>query len=76
MIIAPTADPGARLDMELCRAMFEKDPDRLLELVSDWLEANRLSPSDDFQVPAYLEAVLACSDSTTGHNRRLRVLVS
>jgi len=76
MIIAPTADPGPRLDMELCRAMFEKDPDRLLELVSDWLEANQLSPSDDFQVPAYLDAVLASSDRFPGHGRRLRVLVS
>jgi len=76
MIIAPTANPGARLDMELCRAMFEKDPDRLLELVSDWLEANQLTPSDDFQVPAYLEVVLARVESAKEPDCRLRVLVS
>ena len=62
--------------MELCRAMFEKDPDRLLELVSDWLEANRLSPSEDFEVPAYLDAVLARADRPFARKRDLRVLVS
>ncbi|MCK7615280.1 hypothetical protein [Roseibium sediminicola] len=76
MIIAPSTNPGARLDMELCRAMFEKDPDRLLELVSDWLEVNRLTPSDDFQVPTYLEVVLARAESAKEPSRRLRVLVS
>lgn len=56
--------------------MFEKDPDRLLELVSDWLEANRLTPSDDFQVPTYLEVVLARAESAKEPSRRLCVLVS
>jgi hypothetical protein len=76
MIIAKSADPGARLDMELCRAMFEKDPDRLLELVSEWLEANRLTPTEDFQVPDYLDTVLARADRAPGPSHRLRVLVS
>lgn len=76
MIIANSTAPGPRLDMELCRAMFEKDPDRLLELVSEWLETNRLTPSEDFQVPAYLESVLAEAESAPGPSQRLRVLVS
>ncbi|WP_422373984.1 hypothetical protein [Roseibium sp.] len=76
MIIAQTAARGSHLDMELCRAMFEKDPDRLLELVSDWLEANRLSPSEDFEVPAYLDKVLAHADRPFERKRDLRVLVS
>jgi len=76
MIIASTIGRDAQLDMELCRAMFEKDPDRLLELVSDWLEANRLTPSEDFQVPAYLDAVLSCTEKVPGPRRRLRVLAS
>jgi hypothetical protein len=59
MIIAPTAETRARLDMELCRAMFEKDPDRMIELVSRWLEVNRLTTSDRFRVPDYLNEVLS-----------------
>ena len=69
-------DAANRLDMELCRAMYEKDPDKLLELVSEWLEINRLAPSDDFQVPAYLEAVLNGAEENTPYGRHLRVLVS
>lgn len=76
MIIAQTTARGSHLDMELCRAMFEKDPDRLLELVSDWLEANRLSPSEDFEVPAYLDKVLAHVGRPFERKRDLRVLVS
>ena len=76
MILATSAATGSRLDMELCRAMFEKDADRLLELVSEWLEANRLTPSEDFQLPAYLEAVLSHADRPFEYERDLRVLVS
>jgi len=76
MIIATKATSGSRLDMELCRAMFEKDPDRMLELVSKWMESNRLYPSEDFQMPAYLNEVLDRSDRPFGHQRDLRVLVS
>lgn len=70
MIIATAAKTGASLDMELCRAMYEKDPDRMLELVSRWLESNRLSTSDRFSVPEYLNEVLSRSDGYTGNWRR------
>jgi len=75
MIIAPTADAGTRLDMELCRAMFEKDPDRMIELVSRWLEVNRLTTSDRFRVPEYLNEVLSRAEVGTGTGWR-RTLAS
>jgi hypothetical protein len=70
MIIATAAKTGPSLDMELCRAMYEKDPDRMLELVSRWLESNRLSTSDRFSVPEYLNEVLSSADGYTGNWRR------
>ena len=76
MNLISVTTPRKTLDMELCRALFEKDPDRVLELVSDWLEANRLTPSDDFEMPAYLETVLDRCGPLSGHRRNLRVLVS
>lgn len=76
MNIISVTTPRKTLDMELCRALFEKDPDRVLELVSDWLEANRLVPSDDFEMPVYLETVLDRCEPYSGYPRNLRVLVS
>ncbi|EAV42455.1 hypothetical protein SIAM614_27847 [Stappia aggregata IAM 12614] len=67
---------GAKLDMELCRALYEKDPDRLLKLVSDWLETNGLQPSEDFEVPDYLNAVLTRGTVSVPGGSKLRVLVS
>ncbi len=58
MIESPLTDLGVQLDMELCRALYQKDPDRVIELVSEWLEANQLTPSDHFCLPEYLKKVL------------------
>lgn len=76
MILTAANTAGTKLDMELCRALYEKDPDRLLELVSDWLETNGLQPSEDFKVPAYLDAVLTRANFTVASGSKLRVLVS
>ncbi|TYC72319.1 hypothetical protein FMN63_07090 [Stappia sp. BW2] len=76
MILTAANTAGAKLDMELCRALYEKDPDRLLQLVSDWLETNALRPSEDFEVPAYLEAVLCRGTAPFAGGSKLRVLVS
>jgi|GEM_PF-1848473 len=76
MTLISVTTPRRTLDMELCRALFEKDPDRVLELVSDWLEANRLTPSDEFEMPAYLQSLLDRSEPFPGYRRNLRVLVS
>lgn len=65
-----------QLDMELCRAMFEKNPEKLLELVSDWLESHQLEPGDDFQVPAYLSAILSRAEVARDTRYGLRVLQS
>lgn len=51
MIIKQAVKTSAELEMEMCRAMFEKDPEMLIELVSQWLEANRLTLDEDFCVP-------------------------
>lgn len=59
MIIKQAVKTSAELEMEMCRAMFEKDPEMLIELVSQWLEANRLTLDEDFCVPPYLQDVLA-----------------
>lgn len=58
MNIQSVTKSGVQLDIELCSALFDKNPDRVIELVSEWLETNRLAPSDQFCIPAYLEAVL------------------
>ena len=38
MHLSSLPDSDVLLDVELCRAMFEKNPDKLLELVSDSLQ--------------------------------------
>lgn len=58
MIEIPQTDMGLQLDMELCRALYQKDPDRVIELVSEWLAANQLVPSQRFNPPDYLKKVL------------------
>ena len=70
MHLSSLPDSDVLLDVELCRAMFEKNPEKLLELVSDWLQSNQLELSDDFQVPAYLNAILSGVD--TGPRREVR----
>ncbi|WP_208985994.1 hypothetical protein [Labrenzia sp. OB1] len=70
MIVSSKRKKDVQLDMALCRAMFEKDPDRMIELVSEWLEVNRLTTSDRFCVPRYLEDVLARANGYTGNWRR------
>ncbi|MEM5583251.1 MULTISPECIES: hypothetical protein [unclassified Roseibium] len=70
MIIATSTKTGASLDMELCRAMYEKDPDKMIELVSKWLEVNRLETSDRFCIPEYLSDVLSRTGGPTGNWRR------
>ncbi|MHA7775540.1 hypothetical protein [Roseibium sp. M-1] len=76
MTLPPSDDAPRTLDMEICRALYEKDPDRLLELVSGWMEANRLTLSDDFEMPAYLEAVLVRRRASFHENQASYVLVS
>ncbi|WP_298984144.1 hypothetical protein [uncultured Roseibium sp.] len=59
MIITQAVKTSAQLEMEVCRAMFEKDPEMLIELVSQWLEANRLTLDEHYCVPPYLQDVLS-----------------
>ncbi len=42
----------------------------MIELVSEWLEVNRLATSDRFRVPPYLEDMLARANGYTGTWRR------
>ncbi len=56
--------------------MFEKDPDRMLELVSEWMEANRLTTSENFLVPDYLNEMLARANSDGRQRRAVPSLVS
>ncbi len=56
--------------------MFEKDPDRMIELVSTWLEINGLTTSDDFRVPDYLNKILTLSNGRGRQREILRTLVS
>ncbi|WP_420413149.1 hypothetical protein [Roseibium sp.] len=58
MIEVPQNSPKSQLDMELCRALYQKDPERLIELVSKWLEANQLTLDRQFCVPHYLQNAL------------------
>ncbi len=74
--VTPVSEDSVQLDVELCRALFEKNPDRLLELVSQWLEENRLTLSDDFCVPAYLRQVMALADDPLRMHMPRRILVS
>ncbi|WP_029063365.1 hypothetical protein [Labrenzia sp. DG1229] len=76
MIVPKTSNDDLLLDAELCRAMFEKDPDKMIELVSEWLESNGLTTSEDFQVPQYLEQVLASAGGHPGNGRTLRIYAS
>lgn len=76
MIVPKTSNDDLLLDAELCRAMFEKDPDKMIELVSEWLESNGLTTSEDFQVPQYLEQVLASAGGYPGTGRTLRIYAS
>lgn len=76
MIVPKTSNDELLLDAELCRAMFEKDPDKMIELVSEWLESNGLTTSEDFQVPQYLEQVLAGAGGYPGTGRTLRIYAS
>ncbi|WP_103221943.1 hypothetical protein [Roseibium marinum] len=70
MIVSSERKKDVQLDMALCRAMFEKDPDRMIELVSEWLEVNRLATSDRFCVPRYLDDMLTRANGYTGTWRR------
>jgi len=70
MIVTSDEKNDVQLDMELCRAMFEKDPDKMIELVSEWLEANRLMTSERFCVPDYLNEVLSRANGYSGSWRR------
>ncbi len=76
MIVSPTTSETVQLDTELCRAMFEKNPDKMIELLSDWLEANSLTTSEDFRIPPYLDQVLAGTPGYTGNSRSLRIYAS
>ncbi|WP_434054520.1 MAG: hypothetical protein RDA78_06455 [Roseibium sp.] len=76
MIVSNTTNDELQIDTELCRAMFEKDPDKMIELVSDWLETNGLSMSETFQMPAYLDKVLAEASGYSGSGRSLRIYAS
>ncbi|WP_116700547.1 hypothetical protein [Labrenzia sp. 011] len=70
MIVSSERKKDVKLDMALCRAMFEKDPDRMIELVSEWMEANRLETSDRFRVPRYLDDMLSRTSGYSGNWRR------
>ncbi len=59
MIVTLPRQDMPLLDVELCRAMFEKNPDKMIELLSEWLETNQLTPSQCFNVPPYLREVLS-----------------
>ena len=76
MIVSKTTTEDLQLDAELCRAMFEKDPDKMIELVSDWLESNGLTTSKNFQVPQYLDKVLSGADGYSGSRRKIRFYAS
>lgn len=76
MIVSNTTNDELQIDTELCRAMFEKDPDKMIELVSEWLETNGLSMSDTFRMPAYLDKVLADAAGYSGSDRSMRVYAS
>ncbi|WP_299477341.1 hypothetical protein [uncultured Roseibium sp.] len=71
-----TNDDELQLDTELCRAMFEKDPDKMIELVSEWLEANGLTTSENFQMPLYLDQVLAGATGYSGTGGTVRIYAS
>lgn len=58
MLDKPTSNSHIRPDLDICRALYEKNPDKAIELLSDWMEANRLTTSERFQLPAYLKALL------------------
>ncbi|MCX2724742.1 hypothetical protein [Roseibium salinum] len=66
MILTDIEENNIQLDVELCRAMFEKDPDKMIELVSEWLEANRLMTSERFCVPEYLDEILSRARGYSG----------
>ncbi|WP_421980510.1 hypothetical protein [Roseibium sp.] len=76
MIVSNATNDELQIDTELCRAMFEKDPDRMIELVSEWLETNGLSVSETFEMPAYLDKVLAGADGYSGSGRTFRIYAS
>ncbi|MEL7526514.1 MAG: hypothetical protein AAFN16_12115 [Pseudomonadota bacterium] len=76
MIVSNTTNDELQIDTELCRAMFEKDPDKMIELVSEWLETNGLSMSETFKMPPYLDKVLADAAGYSGSGRSLRVYAS
>lgn len=65
MLLTTAPEDDLQLDMELCRALFEKNPDRLIELVSEWLESNQLAPSEEFTVPPYLNEILSRADDAS-----------
>ncbi|WP_305986544.1 hypothetical protein [Roseibium sp. MMSF_3544] len=76
MIVSKTTSENLQLDTELCRAMFEKDPDKMIELLSDWMEMNGLTPSEDFCIPPYLHQVLSGTTGCTKIPRSLRIYAS
>ncbi|MEP3431460.1 MAG: hypothetical protein ABJN98_22445 [Roseibium sp.] len=44
--------------------MYDKDPDKLIELLSKWLETNHLKTSDHFDVPDYLRDLLFSKENS------------
>jgi len=76
MLLTSASEDNLQLDMELCRALFEKNPDRLIELVSEWLESNQLTLSDDFCVPPYLNEILSRANGEATEGRPWGKLVS
>lgn len=76
MIVSKLQTEERQLDTELCRAMFEKDPDKMIALLSDWLELNGLTISADFQIPAYLEQVLVAASQNSETASAFRVFAS
>ncbi|MBN9673085.1 hypothetical protein [Roseibium aggregatum] len=76
MLLTTAPEDDLQLDMELCRALFEKNPDRLIELVSEWLESNQLAPSEEFTVPTYLNEILSRADDASRTARPWGKLVS
>ncbi|MEP3045507.1 MAG: hypothetical protein ABJP14_01765 [Roseibium sp.] len=58
MLEYPQKTIGSQLEIEFCQALFEKNPDKLIELLSEWLEVNQLKTSDQFNIPDYLRELL------------------
>ncbi len=59
-------------DLEICRALFDRNPDRLLELVSEWMEENKLSLSDEFRLPDYINRALSEIDRSRCSEKAVR----